>query len=198
MTEFFLVLATVASLLAPALSQVNQAYQELEKEYQIQLAQENIDPKEPIHLKAVYHNGKEVPIGVIHMIRLDQNIDAVDWKEIALNVDQIREAIFARADLFFSASQDPNIYVVKETGQLLDFGDCDVKVEEDGTFSVFGREVKWQHGRLKVSNICSQYITHFTKLSNQHVTLTGEGDTRPGKGIFIDLDGNIYRGDSLN
>ncbi len=200
-----LLLAGVATdLFTGALEQVNTEYAESGRCYHIELNQVDIDPRQPVRLKAVNNlDGEVSSIGVIHLIKLEgDNFDErmaafdfypVEWRKIALTVDEVSAAIFARTDLFFSSLENPEITVIKETGQLFKFGACEITVEEDGTFSVFGKPVMWGDKRLKLSNIVSQSITEFKLLENGHITLSGEGDTRTGKGIFIDETGKVYR-----
>ena len=189
-----------SALFNDALNRANSYYEAHGDPYHVALNQKNIDPTQPIFIKVVINNREEMPIGVVHLIQLegsnfDQQVEkSGGWKEIALSVDQLRSAILKRVNLYLEARKNSNNdYTLLENGQIFKFGECEVKVEEDGYFSVNGKEIKFKNERIKISRILSEGVSEFKKLSSGHVQIVDNHDKRIGKGIYIDENGNIYR-----
>ena len=171
-------LITSATLLFnSALNQVNEQYKQEERIYHIELAQNEVDPKEPIFLKVVYPDGHETSIGAVHAIKIegsdfDERLASPDfypaeWEKIALTVDQLRDDIFARVNLFFDSTSQEGIFSHPKSGQLFNFGLCNVVVNENDTFSINGKEVTYEGEPLELRRIVSTGIIEFCILGTR-------------------------------
>lgn len=180
-----------ADLLYEAVDQVNQQYEKDESEYRVEVTNTTIDPKEPVFLQLKYSNGAIKQIGVVHLVRLEgPDWDARPWETMARTIDQVRDSIFTRVRLYFSAV-DRGLFI-NEKGTVLDFKDCKVVVGKDQTFSVDGWTVTYKGKAIKIFQLASEGIIEFQRMKSGHIELTDSIDQREGKGMFIH-ESRIYR-----
>lgn len=163
-----------------------------DKGYTVAVANEQINPKEPVFLQLRFTNGEGRNIGITHLVHLTYEMgDDKPFEEVARTTDQVVQAIIDRVALFFNAEQQ-HLHI-DENGTIFDFNNANIKLHEEKTFSVDERVVTYQEVPLLLSRIKSEGIIKFIKLENGHTHLFDSVDLRKGKGIFIDAVGRIYR-----
>jgi hypothetical protein len=186
------VTAKVASL-----PDLNEAIQNANKalhgnEYTVVVASKDVNPKEPVFLQLRFNDGKTRNIGITHLVHLTGNdYDNMPFEAIARTTDEVTKAILERIALFFY-SEAAHLHI-DQSGTIFDFGEANVKLHDDKTFSIDGRVVISGGLPLLLSRIKSDGIVEFLKLKNGHIQLFDTLDEREGKGIFIDTMGKIYR-----
>jgi len=185
-------MSTIASLpdLREALQKANGVLSK--SGHTVAVIDQSTDPKQPVFLQ-LQTESRTRNIGITHLVHLTGS-DWSDrpWQEIARTVDEIAQAIVDRVALFFEAEKRG--LLIDENGTIFDFKQVAVTVHKNGTFSVNGTLVTYLGTFLLLSRIKSEGIIEFTKMDDGSIQLFDKIDQRVGKGFFINLKGQIYRG----
>ena len=111
-------------------------------------------------------------------------------EKLAKTTQQVAQAIKDRVALFLDA--ESHRMNIQENGTIF-WLDRPVIFNKDKSFSIGGNLVTYKGAPLLFSSLQSESILIFKKLDNGHTQLLDSIDHRKGKGIFIDLDGKVYR-----
>lgn len=156
-------------------------------EYTVELAKPiESEHNDPVFLELVYADGTKRNIGITHHRHLTDTPD--DFR----TDDELGQAITRRVQLFIES--EGKGLLINNRGSIYDFGAVDVKVLENGTFTVNGTLVTTNDKPLLLESIMSESVITFTQVGSELVQLVDPLDRRTGKGMFIRGDGVLTRG----
>ncbi len=160
--------------------------------YTVRTNHPQIDPKKPVLLSLIYPDKAVRNIGVVHLVRLEgDRWDLTPAEDLAKTTEEIAQAILARIQRFFEAEK-AGLYI-DENGTIFDFNNIDVRVHQDLSFSVKGHMVTLSGSKIPLSLLKSEGIIVFKEAAHGETELVDESDKRLHKGVYIDVEGNLYR-----
>ncbi len=179
-----------ADRLSQALEKANQVC--ASKGYTVSAPHPFMGSKKPVLLSLTYPDQTVRNIGVIHLVRLEgDHWDLTPAENLAKQTEEIVQAILARIQRFFEAEK-ANLYI-DENGTIFNFNNLDVRVHQDLSFSIKGRMVTLSGDKIPLSLLKSEGIIVFKEADHGETELVDEFDKRVHKGVFIDIEGNLYR-----
>ncbi len=182
------------------------------KKYNVELAKEQTDPKQPVYLQFISSTEKERRIGVTHLAKLEgKDWDKQPFEKIARRLDEVVKAIVARVDLFLMAKKNSR-YTIADNGTIYDFNGLGAPNKDGmgGFFIIDGAKrhvVKWDKEPLLLRQLISESIITLRRLEEGReglrrgtIEFYDPIDLRIGKGMFVlaneqgeIIDGEIIR-----
>ncbi len=152
------------------------------------------DPKFPIWISLQYPGKTLEPIGITHVVCLEgENWDDIPWEKLARTVDQCAVVIKTQVQTHLAAMENPNI-LISDRGTKFDTSKLPITVEGPEKYLVIeGKKVMQDGVPISINHLHSEGVITFVKLENGHYEMKDLVDKRVAKGMFVDLEGNLYR-----